>query len=140
MVDGEDQRMNVADRDRVLEVVCAVISRADGHYLACLRPEGKHLAGYWEFPGGKVEPGETLEEAIAREIREELAVEIEVGERMSAVEWSDDSVVLRLTPLRAHIISGELQAMEHERLEWFSALELGALHWAPADVPIVKRL
>jgi 8-oxo-dGTP diphosphatase len=124
----------------MIDVVCGVIEDADGRFLACLRPEGKHLAGLWEFPGGKVDSGEAHEAALIRELHEELAVEVLVGRAMNAVQWNDRSVSIRLLPFRCQIVGGELRAMEHAELRWCLPAEFGELSWAEADLPILAEI
>lgn len=121
------------------DVVCALIQDAHGRLLACKRAAGGHLGGYWEFPGGKVEPGEGDEEALQREIREELDIEIKVGKSLQPVEWDYGTVSIRLLPYRCDVISGEAHPNEHDEIRWCSAEELAALEWAPADLPILAE-
>ena len=124
----------------MIEVVCGVIQDAGGRYLACLRPPSKHLGGFWEFPGGKVEAGELPEDALVRELREELAVEVEVGRRLEDVVWNYDGGAIRLMPFLCRILSGELRAVEHEELRWCVPDDFHAIPWAPADLPILKEI
>ncbi len=123
----------------MIDVVCALIEDATGRLLACKRAATTHLGGYWEFPGGKVEPDESQPEALKREIREELAVEVEVGGVMQAVEWSDGKVSIRLLPYRCQLISGKPHAHDHEEIRWCDRAELAELEWAPADIPILDE-
>jgi 8-oxo-dGTP diphosphatase len=123
------------------EVVCGVIVDGEGRVLACRRAFGRHLGGLWEFPGGKVDPGETHMEALARELDEELGVVVSVGDRFNAVvEWADGDVSIRLTAFRCGIIDGQAEALEHEEILWCEPGELADLDWAEADVPIVTEL
>lgn len=124
----------------VTEVVCGVIGDEDGRVLACRRPEGGHLAGLWEFPGGKLEPGESAREALVRELREELAVEVEVGPALTPVVWDYGRGPIRLIPLRCRIVRGELLLLEHTECRWCGPLEAGELAWAPADLPVLGEV
>ena len=125
----------------MIEVVCGVILDGSGRALACRRAAGRHLGGLWEFPGGKVEEGEMPEKALARELREELGISVEVGGKMDAVvEWTDGDVSIRLTAFRCRIIEGEPVALEHEEIRWCDAGELAMLDWAEADLPILSEL
>src|SRR6478609_3773220 len=124
----------------MIEVVCGVIRNPEGRFLACLRPQGKHLGGLWEFPGGKVDPGESPESALVRELREELAVEVEVGLPLAPVIWHYGSRVIRLSPFYCRITGGELQPIEHEKLLWCAPRNFGDLVWADADVPILGEI
>ena len=124
----------------MIDVVCGVIENSEGLFLACLRPAGKHLGGLWEFPGGKVDPGESPESALVRELQEELAVHVEVGLPLTAVIWSYEERTIRLLPFRCTIISGELRALEHDQLLWCLPENFNDLLWADADVPILREI
>lgn len=99
-----------------------------------------HLPLKWEFPGGKVEPGEDEALAIVREIREELQLDITVCARLEAVEYAYPSFRIRLVPFTAEVAGGELSLLEHAAAKWVSVDELDGYDWAPADVPIVEQL
>ena len=122
------------------DVVCGVIENSAGSFLACQRPEGKHLAGLWEFPGGKVDTGESPQEALIRELYEELAVDVEVGLPLEPVLWADHSISIRLLPFRCKIVRGDPQALEHARLLWCQPDNFGRLTWAEADLPILRQI
>jgi 8-oxo-dGTP diphosphatase len=124
----------------MVEVVCGVIGNSEGAYLACLRPEGKHLGGRWEFPGGKVDPGESAESALVRELREELAVDVEVGRALGPVVWTYGDKTIRLSPFLCRIVAGDLQALEHEQLLWCLPSDFDKLPWADADLPILREI
>ena len=125
----------------MLEVVCGVIFDGEGRVLACRRSLGQHLGGRWEFPGGKVDAGESHEGALRRELREELGVVVAVGERLGdAVEWTDGEVSIRLSAFRCVIVEGEAEALEHEEILWCESHDLGGLVWAEADVPFLAAL
>lgn len=94
----------------------------------------------WEFPGGKLEPGEDPRAALAREIREELALEIEVGEWLGRGESVDGGRTIELDVYAAAVVSGEVRLAEHRRYGWFAAHEIDGLDWAPADVPVLGTL
>lgn len=126
------------DSARLL-VVAAVIER-DGLILCARRGPGRALPGFWEFPGGKVEAGEGEREALAREIREELGVSIEVGAFLAEVDHEYGDYKLRLRAYRARIYEGEPMPTEHEELRWLPAARLNELQWAAADLPVVAAL
>jgi 8-oxo-dGTP diphosphatase len=119
-----------------LVVVGAAIFDAAGRLLAAQRAAPARYAGLWEFPGGKVEAGETPTGALARECREELGIDIEVGAPVGEVEI--DIGVLQV--YRASIISGRPVASEHQALRWLAAHELDEVDWIAADRPLVQRL
>lgn len=122
-----------------IAVVGAIIVR-DGLVLAARRGREKAQAGLWEFPGGKVEQGESPDAALAREIREELRCRIVVGEHVETTEHSYGGTIVVLSTFLCELADGEPQATEHAELRWVAASHLRALDWAPADVPAVQRL
>ncbi|SCL41088.1 8-oxo-dGTP diphosphatase [Micromonospora pallida] len=113
---------------------------AGGRVLACARSAPPEVAGRWEFPGGKVEPGESETAALVRECAEELAVRVEIGDRVGRdVRMAHGRSVLRV--YAARLVGGDQpQALEHAALRWLSADELDTVEWLPADVPIVAAL
>lgn len=135
----------------VVEVVAAVIRRRD-RVLVTRRGPGKHLAGLWEFPGGKRHPGESLEEALRRELAEELGVEARVGERLAVVPWaypdlqpspvgrrpSERRVLLHFFQCR--LAGGRIMPRESQPYRWVTPAELATLPMPPADAEIVARL
>ncbi|MEV5001503.1 (deoxy)nucleoside triphosphate pyrophosphohydrolase [Nocardioides sp. LML1-1-1.1] len=120
-----------------LEVVGAVIVR-DARVLCAQRGPDGSLAGRWEFPGGKVEDGESAPDALAREIDEELRCTVDVGDPIATTRYDDGRVVVVLTTYWCTLTSGEPQRTEHAELRWVVPEELGDLDWAPADVPAVE--
>lgn len=125
-------------RGRVTIVVAAAIER-DGHYLAARRTRPVDVAGLWEFPGGKVESGESEEQALAREIREELGVQIDVGARVPG-EWPlRDDLVLHLYV--AALVDGEPAPLEqHDEVRWVAREDFDSVDWLPSDVDAVRSL
>jgi 8-oxo-dGTP diphosphatase len=125
----------------MIEVVAAVVKRADGRVLVARRTRPAAVAGLWEFPGGKVEPGETPEASLARELCEELAYRVVVGEWLGEAIRDDADAALRLTAYAARPADGagepELVDGTHDRLRWVSGDELATLDLAPLDVPLV---
>jgi 8-oxo-dGTP diphosphatase len=118
------------------DVVCAIIER-EGRFLIARRSPGRHLALKWEFPGGKVESGESEIEALDRELLEELGVRVEIFERLTPVEHSYPERSLRLIAYRCRIIEGEPQAGEHEELRWIGIGEASDYDFPEADQPIL---
>lgn len=120
----------------LLDVVAAVIEH-DDRVLACRRRPGKAAAGRWEFPGGKIEAGETAQEALVREIREELGVGIRVTGHLT----TDVTDGIRLVCLRARLVTdAPVASTDHDALEWVALDGLGARDWADADRPAVRLL
>ncbi len=121
-----------------IEVVAAVIER-DGRILITRRPEGSHLAGLWEFPGGKPGPGEGFEDALRREMREELDAVVSVGERIETVEWHYPDRRVRLAFFRCAIL-GEPRPLEGQEMRWVAPADLPAYQFPPADALLIERL
>lgn len=123
-----------------MTVVVAGLMIRDGRLLIARRPDGKHMAGKWEFPGGKIERGETPEEALERELSEELGVTAEVGRVYHAVAHSYAEKDVLLLAYRCRLLSGEPKAIEEAEVRWIEEDDLTAFEWAEADIPIVERL
>lgn len=123
----------------VTEVVAALIWDGD-RFLACQRPPHKARGLLWEFVGGKVELGESKEEALVRECREELGVTLEVGELFCSVTHSYPDLTVHLSLYHARIIEGTPKRLEHVQLRWITVEETDELDFCPADAPILERL
>ena len=121
-----------------IEVVAAIIVR-DGRIFATQRGYGD-WKDWWEFPGGKIEPGESTEDALKREIREELATEIEVDELLATVEYDYPKFHLTMHCYLCTIISGDLSLLEHEDARWLALDELDCVKWLPADKDVIEKL
>ena len=121
-----------------IEVVAAIIIQ-DGRLFATQRGYGE-WKDWWEFPGGKMEPGEAPEEALVREIREELATKIEVGNLLTTVEYDYPKFHLMMHCYLCDIIRGQLSLLEHEDARWLTKDELDGVKWLPADVEVIKAL
>ncbi len=98
------------------------------------------LPNYWEFPGGKIEEGETKEEALKREIQEELGCTIEVFDQVEDTTYVYEKVIVRLETFMSKVISGTPTLSEHAEIRWISREELPSLNWAPADIPAIEKL
>lgn len=122
------------------KVIVGAAIIAAGRVLACARAAPPEVAGMWEFPGGKVEPGESEVAALVRECAEELAVRVEIGERVGRdVRMAHGRSVLKV--YTARLLGGDTpQPLEHSELRWLSADELDTVTWLPADTPIVSAL
>ena len=119
--------------------VAAAVFVKDGHVFATQRGYGPYR-DWWEFPGGKIEADETPEEALRREIREELDTEITVGDLLEEVEYDYPEFHLDMACYLASVLSGDLVLREHEAARWLSADELDEVKWLPADLAVVQRL
>ena len=122
----------------MIEVCCAIITEGD-KILATRRSHGMHLAGFWEFPGGKIEPGETAEECIHREIREELNIEITIENQLEPVEHHYPEKSIRLIPFICKIKSGNITLTDHSEFRWLTKNELSKLNWAAADQMVLQE-
>lgn len=121
------------------EVVAALVRDTD-RVLICQRPAHKARGMLWEFVGGKVEPGESREEALIRECREELAITISVGDIFTEVTHTYPDLTIHLTVFNAEITAGVPRKLEHNDLRWITADELDRYAFCPADQPIVEKL
>lgn len=122
-----------------ITVVGAVILR-DGLVLCAQRGLESSLPGLWEFPGGKIEADETPREALEREIREELLLDVEVGEHVATTVHEYPFGEVTLTTFKCELLSGEVTLTEHEAVRWLPPSELHTLDWAPADIPAVDAI
>lgn len=126
-----------------IRVVAAVIKAANEKgepiIFASQRGYGDFKGG-WEFPGGKIEPGESPEEALKREIMEELDTEIAVGELLDTIEYDYPEFHLSMDCFWCHILKGDLVLKEHEAARWLSKEELMDVEWLPADVTLIEKI
>lgn len=122
-----------------IEVVAAIIHDAEGRIFATQRGYGE-WEGWWEFPGGKMEAGESPEEALQREIWEELETRIAVERLVTTVEWDYPKFHLKMHCYWCHIESGSLTLKEHEAARWLAADELESVKWLPADLQILDKI
>lgn len=123
---------------KTVRVVAAVI-RKDNKIFATQRGYGEFKDG-WEFPGGKIEEGETPEQALAREIKEELDTEIKVGELIDTIEYDYPNFHLSMDCFWCEIMQGGLELKEHEAARWLSKEELYSVDWLPADVGVIEKI
>lgn len=123
---------------KTIRVVAAIIID-EGKVFATQRGYGNFKGG-WEFPGGKIEAGETSEVALVREIKEELEVEIEVGELIDTIEYDYPTFHLSMDCFFAKIVSGEMVLKEHEAAKWLTKDELNSVEWLPADITLVEKI
>jgi mutator protein MutT len=122
-----------------IRVVAGILEQA-GRVLCAQRGRGQDRAGLWEFPGGKVEPGEDDETALVRELAEELGIAVSVHEHIATSVHTDARRTIELIGYRCTVLHGTPEAREHADLRWLQPAELGTLTWAPADLPLVAAL
>jgi 8-oxo-dGTP diphosphatase len=127
--------------DKITAVVCLILRDSKGLVLTTLRPGGKRLGLLWEFPGGKVEAGESPQDALRREIFEELGIELGLLRAMTEVRFSYTFGQIRLIPFESFCETRPVLTLaEHVDAKWFDIQDWHTLDWAPADVPVIKQL
>lgn len=127
----------------VIDVACLVLRDVEGRVFAARRPLHKSLGGLWEFPGGKVDPGESPEAALRRELREELNLDVGLLEAMNVFEHRYEFGTIRLWPMVAYCEGGKHPVIvlhEHTEVRWVDAAEARDLEWAAADLPVLRQL
>ncbi|MBQ4309118.1 MAG: (deoxy)nucleoside triphosphate pyrophosphohydrolase [Lachnospiraceae bacterium] len=123
---------------KTIRVTAAVIHE-DGRIFATQRGYGDYK-DWWEFPGGKIEPGESPEECVVREIREELSATVAVERKICTVEWDYPKFHLSMDCFLCRVAEGELKLLEHEAARWLSRDEADSVHWLPSDVEVLEKL
>ena len=124
---------------KTIHVVAAIITDASGRIFATQRGYAE-WKDWWEFPGGKIEPGETPEEALRREIREELDIDITVGRLLATVEYDYPAFHLSMQCFLCTLPAGTPRLLEHEDARWLTREDLDSVRWLPADESIIKQL
>lgn len=128
---------------KIVRVAAAIIKitneKGEPAIFATQRGHGDFKGG-WEFPGGKIEEGETPQQALIREIEEELETEISVGELLDTIEYDYPTFYLSMDCFWAEVISGDLVLKEHEAARWLTREELGSVEWLPADIALVEKI
>ncbi|MDE1962341.1 MAG: (deoxy)nucleoside triphosphate pyrophosphohydrolase [Xanthomonadaceae bacterium] len=124
---------------RALHVMAGMLCRPDGRVLIAERPPGKHLAGLWEFPGGKLEPGESPGDGLRRELTEELGITVRQAEPWLVLPWRYDALELHLDTWRVLDWRGRPHAREGQRLDWVDPGTLAPDRLAPADRELLRR-
>ncbi len=131
--------MKLFDMEKVVEVVAALIWDKD-KFLICQRPANKKRGLLWEFVGGKVEQGETKEQALIRECQEELAITVEPLEVFTEVTHEYPDITVQLTLFNCTILRGQPQLLEHNDMKWITPAEIPDFEFCPADVEILKKI
>jgi len=123
-----------------LRVVAAALFDSAGRVLIAQRPEGKHMAGWWEFPGGKVAAGESDREALVRELREELGVEARPDAEVMTLSHEYPDRIVDLVLWRGSVLRGEPRGLDGQAIKWVACQSLGDEHLLPADAPFIEAL
>ena len=124
---------------KIVAVTAAILMHA-GRILIARRPAGDRLAGSWEFPGGKLESGETPRECLQRELHEEFGILTRIGPFFDQTDYHYDHMTVRLLVYRAELADGELNPTAHDAIRWVTPEQMRQYRFAPADRPIVARL
>ena len=123
---------------KVLEIVCGAIRKGDTYFIA---KRGKGIdEGFWEFPGGKIEANETREQALVRELKEELAVDVKVENFLCTINYDYPNFHLTMHCFYCSIVKGELTLLEHQSAKWLKVNELDSVKWLPADIEVIEIL
>ena len=138
--DHPDGLFTLMNTNRKIVAVTAALLMHDGRILIARRPTGDRLEGFWEFPGGKLEDGETPGEGLKRELYEEFGINTRIGAFFAQTEYHYDHMAVRLLVYRAELEDGELQPVAHDAIRWVTPQEMRRYRFAPADRPIVARL
>lgn len=125
---------------KTIKVVAAIIENKNNEILCALRSPNMSLPNLWEFPGGKVEEGESLFEAIEREIQEELSCNVKASNVFAENTHEYEKIIVNLIGIKCELIDGTPTPNEHSKLVYLSKESLNSLIWAPADIPIVEKI
>lgn len=121
-------------------VVCAVVQDSSGRLLMARRAPEQHLEGFWELPGGKVEPGESLENALQRELEEELGLQTAIGAEIARTIYHYDRGSIELIAFSTELANDVCRLVVHDAVAWFGPSETVQLRIAPADVPLLEKV
>ncbi len=123
-----------------MDIVTAAVIRDDTKVLIARRNKDKHLGGKWEFPGGKLEPNETPEQCLERELLEELSIKVNVREFICSNKFVYEHTAIELLAFNVQYISGDFRLVDHDKLQWVSIQELENFDFSDADKPIINKL
>lgn len=123
----------------IIKVTAAILEK-DGRIIIAQRKRSDHLSGKWEFPGGKIEPGETPEVCLARELKEEFEIDVAVGNHLGSTVYHYHHISIELMAYRASWVGGTIIMNDHRAYRWVSVDQLTEFDFAPADIPFVDML
>lgn len=123
----------------IVRVTAAILVK-NGRIIIAQRHSDDHLSGKWEFPGGKIEAGETPQACLKRELKEEFQIEVSVGDFLGSKEYDYEHISIELLVYRAYWDSGDIMLRDHADYRWISPVALGQYDFAPADIPFVEKL
>ncbi|MEP2937628.1 MAG: (deoxy)nucleoside triphosphate pyrophosphohydrolase [Gilvibacter sp.] len=123
----------------MIKVACGIIKNS-GKYFLCRRGPSKTFSGFWEFPGGKVENNETPEDALKRELIEELNMKVEILNCFTTVNYDYDTFKIELIAFSCNYVDSTINMIDHDRVEWLDLEQLSLKKLTPADIPIVRKL
>jgi 8-oxo-dGTP diphosphatase len=124
----------------MINVLCGIIRNLEGQIFIARRRQGKSMAGKWEFPGGKLEPGETEQDCLQRELFEELGMQVKVGEKLGENEHHYENFSIRLIAYRCEFISASYELTDHDKYEWVRPEALRKYELAEADLPLLDLI
>jgi len=124
----------------VMEVAVAIIVNQEGKTLIAKRKQGKTLGGCWEFPGGKIEPGEKREGSVVRELKEEMDIDVRVGEQIAEIEYSYEWGGVHLIAFQTEIIKGHIKLLDHDAVAWVLMDDMNKYGMTPADEPLITAI
>lgn len=122
-----------------IKVVCGIICKGDKIFICRRKPE-KSMGGYWEFPGGKIEAGESFEESLIRELDEELGMKVVPLNHFTTVIHTYDTFIIELIALKCRLVEKPTKLTDHDAADWVSAKDLKNIQFAPADILIIQEL
>jgi 8-oxo-dGTP diphosphatase len=120
--------------------VSAAILVSDQKIFAARRGPGRHLEGYWEFPGGKIEVNESPKQCLKRELAEELTISASIGPFLMTTKYGYDTKIVELHAFWVTEYSGDIQLKDHDAMTWLTINDIDSVQWAPADIPIVEEI
>lgn len=124
---------------KIVNVTAAILEKG-GKFIIAQRKSNDHLSGKWEFPGGKIEPGETPEECLSRELKEEFNIDVTIGDHLGSNIHHYDHISINLMAYRASWIGGTITMIDHKGYRWVTIDQLNEFDFAPADIPFVNML